>query len=238
MFRKKKIQEEEVVEVIEELNEETIKPQKQSKVASKVNERVSPLAFFEMSKKEDPETKTSKEPKEEVTQTEGDEVLSVVVGADDPWIWANTEEYEEKLEKESKKKRKKRGKKEEVVEETEEKKNLSVFFEENKTKNKKLKIKDAKKVEDDKDKPHRKSKRQQLEEDVKNQKVFRYDGKKYSKVEDFITYLNQHYLDIETIAAEILDDENFFGWVNKNSGRFAASLKEFKEIQAKIENKS
>ncbi len=68
--------------------------------------------------------------------------------------------------------------------------------------------------------------------------MFRYNNKKYTKVEDFITYLNEHYLDIEKISEEVLDDENFFGWINKNSGMFNQSLKEYKEIKVKIENKS
>ena len=89
-----------------------------------------------------------------------------------------------------------------------------------------------------KKKSRRKSKKEQLEQQIKDQKLFRYNNKKYTKVEDFITYLNAHYLDIDVIAREVLDDENFFGWVNKNSGVFQQSLKEFKEIKEKIENKS
>lgn len=255
MFRKKKKQEEVLPEVTEELAEQTesIEP------SSPITERDNPASFFDLSedvedevdelepeKKKKKTRKEKKRKKQEVIEEptiEDEEVITVLVGAE-PWLWANTEEYELQKEKEEKKaKKRKKNKKEEAIdevsEEPTEKKELSTFFEDSKEKNKKLK-KEEKKTgpKEKKGKSRRKNKKDQLQEDIKNQKVFRYNGKKYTKVEDFITYLNEHYLDIETIAEEVLEDENFFGWINKNSGVFAKSLKEFKEIQAKIENKS
>ncbi len=161
--------------------------------------------------------------------------------------WANTEEYELKLEKENKKKkrgRKGKNKQEEVLPtsqvsspnieaqelNTDDKKEIKDFFD--KGKNEDLKVKGEKNK-----KSKRNSKKQKRLQEVKDQRVYRYDNKRYTKVEDFITYLNEHYLDIEEISEEILNDENFFGWVNKNSGMFTQSLKEFKKIKEKIENK-
>lgn len=115
-------------------------------------------------------------------------------------------------------------------------KDMSAFFEDSNTKTEKLKIKDKKRKKPKKTK--KQSKKERNLEAIKDQRVFRFRGKRYQKVEDFIGYLNQHYLDIDEIAQEVLDDENFFGWVNKKSGVLDVSLQEYKEILAKIENKS
>ncbi len=111
-------------------------------------------------------------------------------------------------------------------------KDLNEYFEESKSK-KELK-KDKKK--------QKKSKRQKKKDkdlqDIKDRKMFKFNGKKYTKVEDFIVYLNEHFLDIDEIAKEILEDENFYGWVSKNSGIFEDSLKEFKKIKEIIEKQN
>ena len=239
MFKKKKRK----TEVTPEVMEEPVKKQKTIEPSTPIKERDNPASFFDFSTDEP----IAKEVVEETKNNE-EEVITVIVGAE-PWKWSNTEEYELQQEKLSKKKKKRRrGKKEEepikepIKEEPKEKKELSTFFEENKESSKKLKRSDKKALKKaDKEKSskkNRKTKKDKLQEDIKNQKIFRYNGKKYTKVEDFIVYLNEHYLDIEEIAEEVLEDENFFGWINKNSGVFAKSLKEYKEIKAKIENNS
>lgn len=121
--------------------------------------------------------------------------------------------------------------KEATVEDATSKKDLAEYFEEGRKKNKKIKVK--------KEKIKKKSKRQLKKArefaDIKDRRIFRYENKKYNKVEDFIMYLNNHYLDIEKIALEVLDDENFYGWISKRSGVFDESLKKFKELKEKIE---
>ncbi len=111
------------------------------------------------------------------------------------------------------------------------KKDLSEYFEDTHKKKKYLKDKVAKEK-----KTSKRQLRKELEiEDYQAQKVYRYKNKKYTKVEDFIIYLNDHYLDIDEIAQEVLNDEKFYGWISKRSGVFDESLKKFKEIKEKIE---
>ena len=112
-----------------------------------------------------------------------------------------------------------------------EKKDLNKFFEEGKEKSKKLRKTEKK----EKKKSKRSKKKEHDLQDVKDRKIFRYRNKKYTKVEDFVKFLLDHYLDLDEIAAEVLDDENFYGWVSKRSGIFEQSLKEFKEMKEKIE---
>jgi hypothetical protein len=177
--------------------------------------------------------------------------VSEVEFIEENWIWFDSEEAILKREKDRKKKKPKRGKKgQEEQEEPQEKKDLNAYFREQRAKKQKLQPKTKPPVTktqetnegeeeqtDKKSKKRKKTKKDLLEEQIKDQKIYRYNNKKYTKVEDFITYLNAHYLDIEDIAREVLDDENFFGWVNKNSGMFQQSLKQFKEIKEKIEKK-
>ena len=113
------------------------------------------------------------------------------------------------------------------------KKELSSFFEASKKDNRKIKEKPAK----EKRKSKRKQKKETEFSNIKDQKVFIFRGKKYSKVDDFIKYLNNHYLDIDKVAEEVLADENFYGWLSKKSGVFNDSIKQFKEIKEKIEKK-
>lgn len=76
-----------------------------------------------------------------------------------------------------------------------------------------------------------------ISDDIVNIKIFRYKKKKYKKVEDFISYLDDHYLDIDEIARDVLKNEAFFGWVGNQSGIFPNSLEEFKKIKSLIEEK-
>lgn len=113
------------------------------------------------------------------------------------------------------------------------KKELSTFFEKSK--------KDNSDIKESKAKEKRKSKRQKSKEDefskLKDHKVFVFRNKKYTNVEDFITFLDGHYLEIDKISQEVLDDENFHAWLSKKSGVFDDSIKLFKEIKEKIEKK-
>ncbi|MCK5761309.1 MAG: hypothetical protein KAH16_00270 [Candidatus Izimaplasma sp.] len=111
------------------------------------------------------------------------------------------------------------------------KKDLGEYFEKDKKKNRKLIIKN-KKV---KEKSKKQLKRAAEFAAIKDRKIFRYENKKYNKVEDFIKYLNAHYLDMDEIALDIMNDEKFYGWISKKSGVFEDSLKKFKEIKEKIE---
>jgi len=111
------------------------------------------------------------------------------------------------------------------------KKDLSTFFKEDKKKNKKLRNKKTK----DSKKPTKKHKELQ---DVKDRKVYKYKKKKYTKVEDFVKFLQDHYIDMDDIAKIVLEDENFYGWLGKRSGVLEQSLKDYKEIKEKIEKSS
>lgn len=113
------------------------------------------------------------------------------------------------------------------------KKELSSYFKDSKKQNKKLRTTPIK----EKRKSKRIKKRETDKYNVKSQKVYVFRKKKYSKIEDFITFLNGHYLEIDKISQEVLDDEKFYGWLSKKSGVFDDSIKQFKEIKDKIEKK-
>jgi hypothetical protein len=118
---------------------------------------------------------------------------------------------------------------------TKDKVDLNEFFEASKEQ-KKLKRRDKK--EYSRKELKRRKKRQsraRVPEDIRDQKVFLFRKKRYKTVEDFIQYLNDHYLDIDDVAREVLADENFFGFVGKKSGVFPKSLQEFREIKKKID---
>lgn len=267
MFKKKNKQDEIVeTKIVEETFEEKTPFTKTD--SPKTNKRDNPASFFDFSeeiedseevlnegkeepkkkrrktkeetkKKEKQPKKSKKERKKQSQEPVNDEVITMLIG-EEPWIWSDNEETILKKEQETIKNLRTNENLEDLKEEPKNKKELSAYFEESKTKNKKLNKAEKKALSksNHKGKKNKASKKDKLQEDIKNQKAFRYDGKKYTKVEDFIAYLNAHYLDIEEIAEEVLEDENFFGWINNNSGVFAKSLKEFKEIKAKIENKS
>lgn len=112
---------------------------------------------------------------------------------------------------------------------------LNEFFEASKEQ-KKLKRREKKQYSRKELKRRKKRQsRSRVPDDIRDQKVFLFRKKRYKNVEDFIQYLNDHYLDIDDIAREVLADENFFGFVGKKSGVFPQSLQEFREIKKKIE---
>lgn len=178
----------------------------------------------------------------------------------DRFIWANSEEWEEQQAKRQKKskKRRSRNKTDEtpelkadeqvespqvmfpVVEDDEEERekvDLNSFFDASRNKSRKLKRKEKKRLSKKEQRRRKKRKdKKRTADDIKDKNIFKFRKKKYAKVEDFIAYLNDHYLDIDEVAQLILDDENFFGWISKKSGMFNQSLNEFREIKSKIED--
>ncbi len=102
----------------------------------------------------------------------------------------------------------------------------------------KLKVDEKKTEKEPKEKKISKRQQQKIKdfEDIKSKKAFKYKKKKYSKIEDFIKYLDDNYLDIDKIAKDIVDDENFLGWISNKSEDFKSSMTEFKKIKKEIEN--
>ena len=122
----------------------------------------------------------------------------------------------------------------------EEKKALKSFFEDDGEKHQDVKkdksVKKISKRKLKKQEQQRKNREKALKQ-AKNQKVFKYRKKKYKTVEDFIKFLNDHYLELDLIAEEILEDKLFLGWLKRKSGVFDQSLKDFKKVQSIIEKK-
>ncbi len=118
------------------------------------------------------------------------------------------------------------------------KKKFEEYFEQNRAPQEEPK--EEKKVKKKEKKPKRVSrkKRKEIEEfnDIKKRRVYKYKRKKYTKVQDFIKYLNGHYLDLDEIADKVLTDENFHGWLKKRSKRFDESISDFRDIVEKIGN--
>ncbi len=140
------------------------------------------------------------------------------------WIWANVDS-EEILPIE------------EINEETkEEKLDLNSFFQASKQK-RRLSRKERKQYSKKELKRRKKRQKEGISDEITNQRTYKFKKKKYKNVEDFIAYLNDHYLDIDDIAIEVLKDERFFGWVGHHSGVFPQSLKQFKEIQKQLDTK-
>ena len=46
--------------------------------------------------------------------------------------------------------------------------------------------------------------------------VLIYEDKFNTKVEDFVKFLQDHYIDMDDIAKIVLEDENFYGWLGKS----------------------
>jgi hypothetical protein len=99
------------------------------------------------------------------------------------------------------------------------------------------------KSEQEKQKKPKKAKRRKRKEktiedfeDAKKRRLYKYKRTKFRKVEDFIDFLNENYLDLDEIAEKILTDENFHGWLKKRSKRFDESIDEFKDIVEIIGN--
>jgi hypothetical protein len=70
---------------------------------------------------------------------------------------------------------------------------------------------------------------------IEDQRTFLFRKKKYKEVDEFIAYLNDHYLDIDDVAQDVLANEWFFGWLAKRSGVLPQSLNQFKELKRRIE---
>jgi len=112
-------------------------------------------------------------------------------------------------------------------------KDLSVFFEESKEYNRKMQEKKTKEKKNPDILKNIEIERSSSNEDD----VYVFRNIEYSKVEDFIEYLDSNYLDIENISKEALKDEKYYEWLSKKSKVFDKSLKQFKEIKEKIEKK-
>ena len=122
---------------------------------------------------------------------------------------------------------------EEEIENKKRKSSLKERFEQNRAAQKQLKVEKAEPKKEKKPKKVRKRRRQKRLEDfevAKKRRAYKYKKNKYIKVKDFITYLNGHYLELDEIAAKVLVDENFHGWLKKRSKRFDESIHEFREI--------
>ncbi|MBN2604807.1 MAG: hypothetical protein JXR62_03140 [Bacilli bacterium] len=115
------------------------------------------------------------------------------------------------------------------------KKDLSSYFEKSKKKNKKL-VKKEYKGSTSSNQINSATVPEEVE-DIKVVHVYKFRDKKFFKVENFISYLEDHYLEIDKIAKEVLDDEDFYGWINHNSAVFPESLRYFKELKEIIEKK-
>lgn len=121
------------------------------------------------------------------------------------------------------------------IESEEDKRELNEYFDDSRKVNAKQSKKKPKKQKVTKE-SRRALKQRKAYDDIKNQRVFRFRKKKYYKVEEFIKFLNDNYLDIDKIAQEVLDDKAFYGFVSKKSGVFESSIKEFKKIKEEIDN--
>ncbi len=112
-------------------------------------------------------------------------------------------------------------------------KDISSYFEESKKYNSMMQEKDNKEDKESK-------KQTKIESECANtniEYVYEFRNIKYTEVEGFIEYLNRHYQDIENISKEALSDEKLYDWISKKSNVFDDSLKQFKDIKEKIENK-
>lgn len=116
-------------------------------------------------------------------------------------------------------------------------KDLKTYFEKDKKKQKKLLQKEESIVKDkETPKLSRRARRKAGDfTDVKEENSYRFGKKKFTKVEDFISYCTQNYLEIDSIAKKVLKDEKFHGWVSRRSGVYKKAFQEFKEIRNKIE---
>ncbi|MFK5882968.1 MAG: hypothetical protein QM489_01360 [Candidatus Izemoplasma sp.] len=121
---------------------------------------------------------------------------------------------------------------EEIIKE--DNKELDKYFDDSRKENAKNAKKKPKKAKVKKE-SKRLLKQRKAFEDVKNQRVYKFRKKKYTKVDDFIKFLNDNYLDIDNIAKEVLDDKAFYGFISKKSGVFETSIKEFKKIKEEID---
>ena len=119
-----------------------------------------------------------------------------------------------------------------------EQKKFEEYFEQGRAEQSELEIKEKPKKKQKKPKKLRRKKQRDIEdfEDVKKRRAYKYKRKKYTKVVDFIKFLNENYLDLDEIADKVLGDENFHGWLKKRSKQFDESIEEFKDIIETIGN--
>lgn len=113
------------------------------------------------------------------------------------------------------------------------KKDLHSYFAKNNKINGKLKVTNKK---ESKKTIRLKTKEEELS-NIKKNKIYVYRDIKFIEVKDFISYLNDNYVEIDEISKEVLSDENFHAWLSKESEVFEESIKQFKEIKDKIEKK-
>lgn len=103
---------------------------------------------------------------------------------------------------------------------------------------KKLTKKEIKAFNQEQKKLQKKNKGKSKQKDftnVKEENLYRYGKQKFSKVEDFIKYCNENYKDMDQIAATVLKDKQFHGWISKRSGKYKDAFAEFLAIKEKIE---
>lgn len=117
-------------------------------------------------------------------------------------------------------------------------KNFEEYFEQGRAEQNELEKEETPKKKQKKPKKIRRRKRKEIEDfdDVKKRRAYKYKKKKYTRVVEFIKYLDDNYLDLDEIADKVLSDENFHGWLKKRSKKFDESINEFKDIVETIGN--
>jgi DNA polymerase II small subunit/DNA polymerase delta subunit B len=118
------------------------------------------------------------------------------------------------------------------------KKQFDEYFEQGRAVQSELEKEEPQNKKQIKPKRIRRKKQREIEDfdDIKKRRAYKYKRKKYTKVEDFIAFLNDNYLDLDEIADFVLADENFHGWLKKKSKRFDESIGDFRELIEKIGN--
>jgi hypothetical protein len=79
--------------------------------------------------------------------------------------------------------------------------------------------------------------RQPNEHDISERNLYKYKNIKFKEITDFIRYLDQHYLELDDIAKDVLNDPKFLGWLKQKSGFFDESIEEFKSLRSIIDQK-
>lgn len=117
-------------------------------------------------------------------------------------------------------------------------KNFEEYFEQGRAEQNELEKEDPSIKKQKKPKKIRRRKQKEIEdfEDIKKRRAYKFKRKKYTKVVEFIKFLDDNYLDLDEIADKVLNDENFHGWLKKRSKRFDESIDEFKDIIETIGN--
>lgn len=117
-------------------------------------------------------------------------------------------------------------------------KNFDEYFEQGRAEQSELQKEETPEKKQKKPKKVRRRKQKEIDDfdDIKKRRAYKYKRKKYTKVEDFIAFLNDNYLDLDEVADKVLSDENFHGWLKKRSKRFDESISNFRDIIEKIGN--